>query len=475
MEIELDAKIMKFRKFLKNTSGNMAIMFSLAAIPILISAGVAVDSVRRNSANAALQAATDAAALAAVSGKKARLNNHKIEEAVQSYLASNNADSTVVAVSVKDYGFDHDNKVYHVKMTGKIKSMFMGMVGYPTMDIGAYSEVDIGSSALEVALVLDTTGSMNQQGRLDGLKVAAKDLVQQLFQDSDPSSYLKVGVVPFSNYVNVGLNNRNKTWLNVPADFTDPQSCGNTYPNATYGNCHMVTSTWQSCSGGGDGVPPTCTTQTGSSNQCDVISYGNAVQQCWPGAQHTWHGLVGSRSSDDDISGLEKYPGLMDMSGPNQITDLTNNQGQVISAIETLAANGETYIPSGLLWGWNLLDSNEPYSSAKTKASMAASNGVKAIVLMTDGDNTKSLSGIQHEGTDAAAADAKTAQICSKIKADGITVYTIAFKVSKASSLQLLKNCATDSSYAFDAQDNNALQTVFNQIAGSLATLRLTK
>jgi Mg-chelatase subunit ChlD len=466
---------MNFKRFLKNTSGNMAILFSIAAIPVLVGAGVAVDSVRRNNANLALQAATDSAALAAVAGKKNGISDRKVERAVKKYLAANNANIVVNSLAVKDFGFDVDKKIYHVKMTGKMKTSFMGMVGYPSMDIGAYSEVDVGSGALEVALVLDTTGSMNQQSRLDGLKVAAKDLVQTLFQDKDASAYLKVGVVPFANYVNVGLSNRNKTWLDVPADYQDPQSCGNTYPNATYGNCHMVTSTWQSCSGGGDGVPPTCTTQTGSYNQCDVISYGDPVQQCWPGTQHKWHGIVGSRSDDTSIGAGQKYPGLMDVTGPNQITDLTDNQGQVISAIQTLQAEGETYIPSGLLWGWNLLDTNEPYSTAKTKPSMLALKGIKAMVLMTDGDNTKSVTIPTHDGGDGAAADAKTAELCQKIKADDITLYTIAFKVTKASSLQMLKNCATDASYAFDAQNNVALKAVFNQIAGSLATLRLTK
>jgi Flp pilus assembly protein TadG len=466
---------MKFKTFLKNTSGNMAVMFSLAAIPILICAGVAIDSTRRNGANTALQAATDSAALAAVSGKKNKLDEHKIIAAVKSYLASNNADSIITSVAVKEYGFNSDKTVYHVKMTGKMKTMFMGLAGFSTMDIGAYSEVEVGSSALEVALVLDTTGSMNQQGRLDGLKVAAKDLVQELHKDKDASSYLKIGVVPFANYVNVGLGNRNKFWVDVPADYQDPQSCGNTYPNATYGNCHMVTSTWQSCSGGGDGVPATCTTQTGTSNQCDVISYGDPVQQCWPGSWHKWYGLVGSRANDTDITGPDKYPGLMDVQGPNEITELTDNQGQVISAIQSLSANGETYIPSGLLWGWNMLDSNEPLSVAKTKTAMAKLRGIKAMVLMTDGDNTKSVSGMTHDGTDDAAADAKTAALCQKIKEDEITLYTIAFKVNTASSIQMLKTCATDASYAFNAQDNNALQTVFNQIAGSLATLRLTK
>jgi Flp pilus assembly protein TadG len=466
---------MNFKRFLKNTSGNMAIMFSICAVPILVASGVAIDSTRRNSSNMALQAATDSAALAAVSGKKNVLDDQKIIESVKSFLAANNADKTVVSVEVKDYGFNEDKTIYHVKMTGKMKTMFMGLAGYSTMDIGAYSQVEVGGSALEVALVLDTTGSMNQQGRLDGLKIAAKDLVQGLYKDKDANSYLKIGVVPFANYVNIGMNNRNKYWANVPADYQDPESCYTSYPDAKYGNCRVVTSTYQNCYGGGDGIAPTCYWTTGSYTACDVISYGKAVKTCYPGTSHKWNGLVGSRNNDADITGTEKYPGLMDLVGPNEITELTDNQGKVISAIQTLTADGETYIPSGLLWGWNMLESAEPLTGSKTKVEMTKVKGIKAMVLMTDGDNTKSVYGTYHNGGDGAAADAKTAQLCENIKADGIKLYTIAFKVGKSSSLQMLKACATDPSYAFDAQDNTALKNVFNLIAGSLATLRLTK
>jgi Mg-chelatase subunit ChlD len=390
-------------------------------------------------------------------------------------LTVNKADSYIQSVKVTDFGFDNNNTQYHVKATGKMNTMFMGLIGYPTMDVGAYSEVDVGGSALEVALVLDTTGSMNMQNRLTGLKVAAKDLVQNLLQNKDAGAYLKIGIVPFANYANVGLANRNKTWIDVPADYDDPQSCGPTYPNAVYGNCHLVPYSYQSCTGGNDGSPQTCTTVSGSSNQCDVLDYGTPVQQCWAGAHHAWNGAVGSRTNDAVITTGDKYPGIMDAAAPNEIIDLTDNMGKLVSGIETLNADGETYIPSGLLWGWNLLDSAEPYSTAKSAASMATLKGAKALVLMTDGDNTKSAQIPKHDGTDGAAADLKTAQLCSNIKAAGISIYTVAFKVEKATSLAMLKNCASNPSQAFDAQDNTALQSVFNQIAGSLASMRLSK
>jgi Flp pilus assembly protein TadG len=159
---------MKLQSFLKNTSGNTAIMFSLAAIPILVSIGAAIDMVRMNDANTLMQAATDATALAAMSGKKNSLDEHKIEKLALQYLKLNDADKTIKNVEVKNYGFDKSKQIYHVKMTGKIDTLLMGIVGYKTMDVGAYSEVDGGNTpTLELSLVLDVTNSMNAEGRLD--------------------------------------------------------------------------------------------------------------------------------------------------------------------------------------------------------------------------------------------------------------------------------------------------------------------
>jgi Flp pilus assembly protein TadG len=54
----------RFAKLLRNTSGNVAIMFGLAAFPIVGIAGVAVDYTRAARVEAELQAAVDSAALA---------------------------------------------------------------------------------------------------------------------------------------------------------------------------------------------------------------------------------------------------------------------------------------------------------------------------------------------------------------------------------------------------------------------------
>ena len=70
------------------------------------------------------------------------------------------------------------------------------------LPVGAHSEVDRSSRNIEVALVLDTTGSMAGQKIID-LRAAAKDLVDIVVQDIQTPWYSKVAVVPYSMAVNV--------------------------------------------------------------------------------------------------------------------------------------------------------------------------------------------------------------------------------------------------------------------------------
>src|SRR5690606_26078966 len=73
------------------------------------------------------------------------------------------------------------------------------------LPVGSHSEVDRSSRNLEVALVLDVTGSMAGQ-RINDLKAAAKDLVDIIVQPVQTPYYSKLALVPYSMGVNLGSN-----------------------------------------------------------------------------------------------------------------------------------------------------------------------------------------------------------------------------------------------------------------------------
>jgi Flp pilus assembly protein TadG len=464
---------MKLKRFLNNSDGGLAVMFSLALVPLMVAAGVAMDMSRKAATDTLLQGATDAAAFAGASAKNSwgsgAAADAKVEQLVKDYLASNGANDALNSISTIDAGLDPKTGMFAVRMTGKIDTTFMSLVGFSTMDVGAYSEVDIGGQALEVALVLDNTASMSSEGRMDALKSSSKALVDKLMTAKSATGYLKIGIVPFADYVNVGMSNRNAPWMNVPKDSSTVQNvCSVTYPNAVSSNCHDEKGTWNN-----DGVPTPYTYQV-----CDW-DYGKSETTCADQTYYNkWYGCVGSRTNPMDLgigSIASPYPGIQNTSCPKEITHLTDSKATLDSEIDAMNPVGETYIPSGLLWGWNLLDAAEPITGAKSATEMASLKGVKSLVLMTDGDNTKSPDYPYHWGSDTANADSITASLCENIKSEGIVIYTVAFKVSKQSSKDLLTACASSADQAFNADNDAGLMVAFGDIATSLAQLRLTK
>jgi len=131
------------------------------------------------------------------------------------------------------------------------------------------------------------------------------------------------------------------------------------------------------------------------------------------------------------------------------------------------------------MWGWRTLTPDAPLTEANT----ADKNERKsALLLMTDGNNTRShggendtFNGIFHWNSDQADADATTSEICTKVKEDNIVIYTVAFEVDDAATLTLLQSCATDSGKFFNAGDAIALEDAFGAIGHELAEVRLSK
>ena len=147
---------------------------------------------------------------------------------------------------------------------------------------------------------------------------------------------------------------------------------------------------------------------------------------------------------------------------------MTANFTSTRSTIDALAPNGDTYMPSGVLWGWRTLDGAAPFGNSR------AATSDRVLVLMTDGQNTRSKSGDRHDGWDQNDANRKTRDLCRNIKGDSITVYTIAYGVTDGATQSLLRNCASSGSNYFSADSASELSKAFKDIAGAVTSLRVT-
>ncbi|MEM7215306.1 MAG: vWA domain-containing protein [Pseudomonadota bacterium] len=94
-------------------------------------------------------------------------------------------------------------------------TLFGGMLGVDTMEETLVSEVTIGNRTVEIALVLDNSGSMGGS-RLSTLKTESQALVDTVFNASQLSTIpdpVRFSVVPFAGTVNIGTGNRDRNWM----------------------------------------------------------------------------------------------------------------------------------------------------------------------------------------------------------------------------------------------------------------------
>ncbi len=188
------------RRFLGDVRGNVAIIFALALLPIAILVGGSVDLSRMRVERTKLQSATDAAVLAAAI-MPAASTNAQIQVAIDNFLTANyDGEGTLTPAQVVRNG-----SAVQVQSRSNVPMIFAAMLGANTRPVTAQASAERGGVNVEVALVLDITGSMGGS-KLTDLKAAANDLIATVVQDVQTPYYSKVAIVPYSNAVNVGAN-----------------------------------------------------------------------------------------------------------------------------------------------------------------------------------------------------------------------------------------------------------------------------
>jgi Flp pilus assembly protein TadG len=224
-----------FRAFWKDNGGQFAIMTAIVAVPLLGGLAFAVDfsemTRQRQETLNALDAAGVATARQVITGAsdeelvayandffKANLNSvDPANTALTIVLPKNNTGGGTLKMSAK------------LKYKPYFFSAFTDLVHHTS---GAASHIDFNAkteirlkNTLEVALVLDNSGSMEYVGtgsglkRIDLLKNAAKQLVDTLSaqagQMKQVSKPVQFSLVPFAASVNVGSDNADKTWMDL--------------------------------------------------------------------------------------------------------------------------------------------------------------------------------------------------------------------------------------------------------------------
>lgn len=320
------------------------------------------------------------------------------------------------------------------------------------------AEVTRPGNNLEVALVLDTTGSMGGT-RIANLKTAANQLIDLVVSDQQSPYYSKVAIVPYSSSVNPGA-----------------------YVNTVRGTA---------AAGTGINVVGQANMQfTNQSGSSKTFAVGSCVSER-PGAQ---------AFTDASYSGAKV--GWVYTNGSENacigaaIKPLSSDKTALKATIASLAAANSTAGQIGLAWGWYMVSPN--WASLVPADSQPAAYGtphlLKVVILMTDGAfNTAYCKGViakdagsgsgstsNHINCNATNGNAfaQAASLCANMKAapNNVIVYSVGFDVgSDASAQAVLANCATDAAHVyFPADDGTSLSVAFQAIASDLNRLRIS-
>ena len=447
--------------FKRETSGSIATIFAFAFLGLTGMVGMALDYTRYQTIKTDLQASADTAVIAAAVADKSVTTP---EEVAQSTLTANwatKARPSTATITVQDL----PNNELQATAKTSLPTTFMKILGFSTIDIEVISSVVYGQNQAEVALALDTTGSMSGQ-KLSDLKSAARLLVDTAYAAPGAAARVQFSVVPFARYVNVGTMSQNAPWMSVPANSSSTSNvCSTTTPVTGTSNCTTQTATYYD-----DGVLKSYQYQ-----QCDY-TYGPPVTTCSNvTTTTTWNGCAGSRTypanTQKVVTSGNPVPGIMNVSCPSQLQRLTKIKPDIYNAIDGLVATGETYIPAGLVWGWRTLSSEAPFADGAASSTSAR----KVLVLMTDGTNTASPNYPDHEGSNSTTADTLTTELCTNIKADKVTVFTVAFAVTDTAIKDRLKACASSEVNFFDATNSTELTTAFEKIGRTLAAMYIKR
>lgn len=487
-------------EFAHDRRGSFLIIFAFMLMPLITLLGAGLDYSRMAKAKSQIAATLDAAMLAAQQ-QYSLDDSVDYEKIITDYVAQNLkqgekpiffSDIAVSNIVLSETG------EMSADISADVPLHFLALTGQSETTVRAHSAAMVGGSSIEVALVLDNTGSM-QGDKIASLKTSAANLVDAIMTDEGDNEKVKIAVVPFADYVNIGMENRGEEGLDIPDDYDyqpPGENCDVSYPNSTY-KCECVPGYKETCN---DGKCETkwnnCATQTCSGSKGDPV-YSNCKYK--PVQKYSWYGCMASRpytpsklNTTDDSYDSQGVPGVMDTSdwckNIAPVQRLTTNKGEVTAALNRMKSQRYTYIPSGLIWGWRSLSNEAPF----TEGVPSSNNGVKkVVVLMTDGENTKSASkktgaAVQnhegvvywHGGSSTSTANTVTSELCENIKDAGIMLYTISFDVDGDggdSIRTLMQNCAGNGGQYYDAADSTKLEDAFRKIGLALLNLRLSK
>lgn len=183
-------------RFADNEGGSLSIFAIFMFLAILILGGVGVDFMYNEIRRVKLQNTLDRAILAAADLEQTQ----PAETVVRDYFGKAGLSANLRRVSV-DEGMTH--RTVSAAADQRTNSLFLRLLGYDEMIAGAGGTAEERVNKVEISLVLDVSGSMRDNRKLETMQGAARDFVDSLVNPGTRGR-VSLSLVPYSEHVNVG-------------------------------------------------------------------------------------------------------------------------------------------------------------------------------------------------------------------------------------------------------------------------------
>ncbi|MDU8929990.1 pilus assembly protein [Alisedimentitalea sp. MJ-SS2] len=345
-------KLNSLRRFARDESGVMIAYSVFFFLIMLIVGGIGVDFMHFEMKRTRLQNTLDRAVLAAADLQQT-LDPAAV---VEDYLAKASINATLSSAPTVNTGLNFRDVAAHATLN--VPTQFIHMLGIDTLSAPAAAQAEEKIEAVEIALVLDVSGSMRSNNRLVNLKPAAREFIDTMLGLAAPGD-VNVSIIPYNTQVNAG-----ETLLKHY----------NVSNEHSYSHCVNF----------------------------DTADFGTAALMTAQSLERTMHFDMFTYSSGSFP------PVASDLNSPicntaaySEIMTMEVNGTTLKNQIDALQAGGNTSIDIGMKWAATLLDPGtrpvitQMITDGDVDAVNAGKplgydepNSLKVIVVMTDGQNT---------------------------------------------------------------------------------------
>ena len=455
---KLDAVL---RNFAREEDGLVTVLACFMILMMLLVGGIGVDLMLNEMERVRVQNISDRAVLAAADLDQ-ELGS---EPVVEDYFRKSSPLATVNSVTV-DKGLNY--RTVCVNADSSTPTRFMKAMGVAELPVPGRSCAEERINKVEISLVVDISGSMGRNSKMENLQDAAKVFIDTVIRP-ETQDQISVSLIPYSEHVNAG------------PDIMD------------HLNMNMFHN-WSNCV---------------EFDNSDFNSVRIDRSKTYDQVQHFQWTDQGRYATNETVCPRFEF---------ERITPFSQNAQALKDQIDSLRPRVQTSIFLGMKWAVGLLDPDfQDITSSLSNNGVVDSvfsarpssyedkDTLKTVILMTDGQNTDSQriadsvynsnseitfwdnnnfgwylkyrvssryrDGWYWEKYSGSEGDSLLANICDAAKEKRIVVWTIGFEVTTHSA-NVMRDCASSPSHFFEVAGIE-LTEAFEAIARQINQLRL--